>query len=613
MSLSSSLMTSGFRVEACSRQRVGGPLLEGPRPDTAKTPRVPHLEGGKKRGLLLEVAAVAVLVVLSLVAVRGHQKDDSATVDEGIHLFAGAEYVENGTYWINLEHPPLMKDLAGLSLRSLELAPPAGGDSRDRTPHDDYLRFLYLNRAPADVILQAARRPFPILLALLIIVVWATARMLAGPRAGLLAGGLIAFDPSFVAHAGIVHTDVGAALTMTVALVFVLAAARRDSFWLWTLSGLALGVALATKFTAVLLVPLYGVVPLLALLAERERRTLRSATRKGVGAMVAGTAALGLLAAIYAVNLRAMPGGKATERVVTFLQGRQAPPDVISRYASLSRKVPSLGHWAAGLKGVMLLSTGGRDNVNFFCGEISRHGFLSYFPAVFLVKSTPALLLVLVATLALGRRDLASYWVGGLLLAASFTFAMAIPSAFNIGVRHLLPIYPLLAIAGATVLARRLPIRIFAPAAIGLVLSTGASLASIHPLEFGYFNLVLGSPERGATCFVDSNVDWGQDMKRLGDYLRETGTEAETTIVANSGFATNYYSRSCRLLDPSRPIFSGLYAISDSMQAVGPAFLESLEGEESAAQLRDLLARLRRRGRRLGRVGASITIWDLPD
>ena len=254
----------------------------------------------------------------------------------------------------------------------------------------------------------------------------------------------------------------------------------------------------------------------------------------------------------------------------------------------------------------------GRENVNFFRGEISRYGFPAYFPASFVLKSTPAFLLLLVAALVLGRRELATYWVGGLLLAGSFYFAIAITSSFNIGVRHLFPVYPLLAISGAVVLARRLPVRRFAPVVAALVLAAGVSLASVHPLELGYFNFILGSPERGAAWFADSNVDWGQDMKRLGDYLRDTGTEAETTVVAYSGLATNYYSRSCRLLDPSEPISPGLYAISDSMQAVGPEFLEGLEGRASADQLRALLSQLRTRGRRLRRVGASITIWELP-
>ena len=84
---------------------------------------------------------------------------------------------------------------------------------------------------------------------------------------------------------------------------------HRDFALLWAASGLSLGVALATKFTAVLLVPLFAVVPLLALLAEGDRRTLRSAAKKAAGAVAAGAVALGLLAAIYADNLRAMPAG----------------------------------------------------------------------------------------------------------------------------------------------------------------------------------------------------------------------------------------------------------------------------------------------------------------
>ena len=67
---------------------------------------MPGLAGKRVRGLVAEFAVLAVLVVVALAAVKGHQKDDSATADEGIHLFAGAEYVENGTFWMNLEHPP---------------------------------------------------------------------------------------------------------------------------------------------------------------------------------------------------------------------------------------------------------------------------------------------------------------------------------------------------------------------------------------------------------------------------------------------------------------------------------------------------------------------------
>ncbi|HRY45075.1 MAG TPA: glycosyltransferase family 39 protein [Thermoanaerobaculia bacterium] len=573
---------------------------------------MPRLDCKRVRGFAAEIAALAVLVIVALAAVRGHEKDDSATADEGIHLFAGAEYVENGTFWMNLEHPPLMKALAGLSLKPLRLTPPAGGRSREGTPHNDYSRFLYFNSVPAHEILRAARRPFPLVFGLLIVVVWATARTLANPGAGLLAAGLIALDPGFVAHASIVHTDVGAALTMTAALVLALAAARRNSLALWAVSGLALGVALATKFSAVLLLPLFAAIALLAFLAEGRLRTARSAAKMALGIGMAGVIALGLLAATYAVNMRAMPAGRPSACVAGFLSGRGAPPDVVDRYARLSLAVPSLGHWVAGIKGVALLSTGERENVNFFRGEISRSGFLTYFPAAFALKSTPAFLLLLAAALALGRRELATYWVGGLLLAASFYFAMSMTSSFNIGVRHLFPVYPLLAISGAVVLAGRLPVRRFAPVAAGLVLSAGVSLASAHPLELGYFNFVLGSSERGAEWFADSNVDWGQDMKRLGDYLRDTGTETKTTIVAYSGLATNYYSRSCQLLDPSRPISPGRYAISDSMQAVGPEFLEGLEGKASADQLRSLLSQLRTRGRRLGRVGASITIWELP-
>ena len=165
---------------------------------------------------------------LSIAAVRSHQRDDSPTFDEAIHLFSGAEALEDGSGWLNPEHPPLLKLAGAFALRPLHLPRPARSCRAGPTPFNGYLRWLYGNAAPADVIVAAGRRPFPWLLALLVVALHLGVRRFAGPAAGLLAAGLVAFDPGFVAHAAYVHTDVGAALAFLVVIAPRTASRQRD-------------------------------------------------------------------------------------------------------------------------------------------------------------------------------------------------------------------------------------------------------------------------------------------------------------------------------------------------------------------------------------------------
>lgn len=555
-----------------------------------------------------ELPLLVLVLALSVGAVRGHQRDDAPIMDETYHLFAGAEYVENGTFWTNLEHPPLAKVAAALALRPLGAVPPGAGRTREASPHNSFLGWLYHNTAPADALVAAGRRPFPWLLALLAVAVWAGARRLHGRDAGLLAASLVALDPSFVGHAGVVHTDVGAALTMTATAVLVLLAVEGRSLGPWLAAGAALGVALTTKFTAVLLVPLFLAAPLLAL--NRRGRPGEARDRflyAGAGLLVA----LAVLLGVYAWCLRSMPPERAAQRSAEFLSERGASPSAVARVGRLYRASPELAHYVSGLAGVTLFSERGRG-ANYFMGRVSNESFPAYFPVAFLVKSTPAFLLLTAALLLLGRRDLLSPRSLVFLVPAAVVFLAAVRSSFNIGHRHILPVYPLLAIVGAGVLAARLPRRAFAAAALLLPLSAGASLALVHPGEIGYFNLLSGGPRNGTRWLSDSNVDWGQDVKRLADELKRRGWESTTTVVAYSGLATDYYVPSVGVLDPSEPIRPGRYAVSALIETVGPEFVRTLSGEEGARQVAELLRLLKQRGRRVGSAGTSITIWDLP-
>lgn len=560
-----------------------------------------------------EALIIATLCAAAIWVTRAHQRDDSPTFDEPIHLFAGHEYAVEGTYWLNPEHPPLMKLLAGASLGAAGIRTPSVGAEGprplDREFAARYVRWLHGNTLPADQLVERGRRPFPWLFALLVLCVWASARALHGPGPGLLAAGLIALEPTFVAHAGVIHTDVGAALTMTAAVVLALFACEKSHVGWWASAGAALGLALGTKFTAVLLAPLLPLLPLVHGVAGRPRPDARHVLRGLLGSLVALGAALAVLWGVYAWCLRKMPAPDSEQAVRRFLAGRQAPRGELERIARLSRLSPPLGHYAAGLAGVRLLSGEGRGP-NYFHGEVSEDAFPLYFPAAFLLKSTPSFLLFTAAALLLGGRELLRFRSVALLLPAAAVMAAAIGSHFNIGVRHILPLYTLLAIAGAGILAERFP-RLFPALAATLVLGSGVSLALAHPNELAYFNALAGGEEGGARWLSDSNVDWGQDLKRLGTLLREKGWEETTTIVAYSGVPVNYYAPRAKGLDPAAPLAAGRYAVGATVEAIGPPLATRVEGPAAGRKVAELLALLRSRGRRVGRVG-SITIWELP-
>ena len=534
---------------------------------------------------LLEGAWIAALCAVAMFLTWDHARNDSATNDEPVHMFAGFEYVSEGIYFTNPEHPPLSKDLAALSLLRRDLKPPPAA-SLDRVQR--ITEFMSANRIPQKDMLALARAPFRWLLALLIVVVYLAARMAFGRPAALLASALIALDPNFIAHAGVVHTDLAATVFMTLTVVLALTAGASAKRWLMV--SLVLGLAIATKFTALLLVPLVLLAPLLAREELKERLA---------GALTACIVSGFVVYAVYAVNMRAMHPDDAAFVSARFLRSRKADPATIARYARLTQRAPEVGMFLTGVKGVQLFSTASRG-WNYLHGRVSRDGFPQYFFVAFLMKSTPAMLLVTLAIVFTRRNR----WTIGLILPVAALFAASIPSSFNIGVRHILPVYPLLAIAGAGALASRLPKRAFIVVAALLIASAGVSVAKSHPYELAYFNF-MGGPE----WLSDSNVDWGQDVDRMHAFLRARGWERDTTVIvfalAGVHGIEQYPPPALGAVPPGR------YATSYFVEHLGPQIAGDLEGPEAQASLQLLLDTLRARGRKVARVGASITIWEL--
>lgn len=559
-------------------------------------------------------AAVALLAFLGAALVFDHQRLDSATMDEPFHALAGCEYALSGTYWANLEHPPLVKLLAGGSAGLAGARAPRLPEPFSFRTAEMPQKFLYHNDLPPERLLSAARRPFPFLLIGIVVLSACVAGRAAGPLAGIGAALLIAFEPTLVAHAAFLHTDVAAALGFLSTVVAAYAALRRPSRTRWAGTGLLLGLALAAKFTAVFLLPILLVLSLAWILLRRRETGRLSAAPLG-GLLLASCVAGAVLLGVYAVSMRNMPAAQARRSVRLFLEGRHVPAASVERIDGLSRLLPPAGHYAAGLAGIAEQNRQG-GGVNVFRGEVSVDGFPSYFPVAFAVKSSLGFLLALLlaAGLVVLRRAKAGFGALVFLLAPAYVFLGSVASSYNIGVRHVLPAVPFLAIGAAVVIVRGLPRRLAAAALLGVGLLQAGETVAVHPHEVSFFNLAAGGPAKGSRWLNDSNLDWGQDLVRLARELERRGAEAGATVAYFGGASPDDHLPKARLFDAaSTPLGPGLYAVSSFLLAAGPELMLFRGDVPRAVGYARLRRALAARGIPEGRVGYSILLYRLPE
>ena len=388
--------------------------------------------------------------------------------------------------------------------------------------------------------------------------------------AGLIALVLLAFDPNLLAHARLVTTDVGLTAAAAAAGYTMWRFVRRPTQTRAIVAGSALGLLLNTKFTALLFLPLFGMVIVLSL--AKPWRQGDSKTRQRL-----------LLATLIIYPLIAL---------LTLWAGHGF------QIGSLSAPLPFVGN-LGGLTVPLssyfdqLLDIGNRLDVStpsFLLGNYSDSGWWYYFPVAFLLKTPLPVLLLLFWTYgylfnSAARREpwLKAAWVdlAALNIPAIGFFIIALTTDINLGYRHLLPILPFLFVLIAVVVGKVIikawqRHAIMAPSLAGLFLCW-LILASIwiYPHYLAFFNVLAGGPDGGWRALVDSNLDWGQDLKRLARWQSETDP-GQIWLSYFGEARPDYYgidyigldSFAPRLMNPkARPFFPhnpapGWYAIS---------------------------------------------------
>lgn len=566
----------------------------------------------------IPAVAAAAAIGLSLFLVWDHTREDALSADEPVHILSGYLAVFASNAIVNIEHPPLMKVLAGAALAALPLPPPPGraplGEGFTRWGHD----FLFGGAVSPDAIAAAARAPFLLLLATLLGLVYFAARSRYGDVPALCAVGLLAFDPNLVAHAGVVHTDVGAALFFLASVLAWDRARRNPTAPALALAAATLGLALATKFSTVYLAPILLLQTLIS--GRRGGEALQKTGADVARLALVGLGAVAVVFLVYWAVTRRMDRGEQ-RRVIAEMVGMRGAPDLSRRIEAVASVSPPLGHYLGGLASVARQNAVG-GGVNFLLGRISTTGFPHYFAVAFLAKSTLAFLVA--AGLALwGARRLRPPGDSGraagddarlFLLPVGVLFLASINASYNIGIRHLLPVYPFLALAAAGALARVIEGGVSgrraaaAALALGLPVLSLAELLRIHPHELSYFNPAVGGPENGRRILSDSNVDWGLDLRRLARELARRG-EAQPTVVYFGGDDVPHRLGVADFSAEPRPR-GGIVAFSAFHLAVGPEYYAYHGAHRVAAALAALRAEVSRQ-KPLGRVGHSLYLFSL--
>ncbi|WP_326552907.1 phospholipid carrier-dependent glycosyltransferase [Micromonospora sp. NBC_01813] len=510
------------------------------------------------------------------------------TIDEPVYVGAAALYWQGGGLQVNPEHPPLGKLIigAGLAFAEPRIDPQFQGNQTDLGRH-----VLYEAGNDADLLLLLARLPMILLTLGFGLVVLAFARDITGRAGALVALTLYAFTPDVIAHGSLAALDVATAgflLTST----WLLWRARRRPWVYLPLAGLALGAALATKMSALAAVPV--LLPLAAWSVWHARpawpaRPSSPRTRRFAVAGGAATA-IGLLALLTVW----------VSYLVVDPRLQTVPPGSVPAIDGLRATVVDWLPFPESFRDGMRIQFGFEDWKwgGYLFGETYSGHRWYYLPAALLVK-TPLGALVLwlagaVAMLAVPRlRPAAAY----LLLPAGVLLAVAMTGSRDLGVRYALFVPVFLAVAAAALTAVRWPTGRARPAriaAVTLVALVAISSVRAFPFYLPYANEAFGGPAGTYHHLHDSNVDWGQDLERLADRLRQRYPNEQVWLAYKGAGVPEYYgivAADPREVPPAQ--VRGLLVVSNTWVAT------------AGGELRELIDS----SEPIGQVGHSMTIF----
>ncbi|MBV8200821.1 MAG: glycosyltransferase family 39 protein [Acidobacteria bacterium] len=534
---------------------------------------------------------LAVLLLQGLAIVR-----QSLTSDEIFHAIAGDQADRYGQNGLNLEHPPLVKMVAALSLASLPrpVAPLAQATSAKPicdAPGTE-ARVRLGGRS-----LGAAAFGMPLL-----IVAFLLGRELGGPAAGISLALLLGLNFCVFPYLSLIYTDTAAALGFGIVLLAAAASLRRPGLRSAILLGVGLGLALASKFTGLLAAPAVAGALLLAPLRSRGWPEIRRRLLHGAAVAVV---AWGLVEVSYAVANRHYQAAYGLDTIrlycgnhASMIVGDRLRP-FEQRLLSLAGRDPRAAQWLTGLLATMAQNAiATYPACNF--GRMHSHGYWWYYPVLLLARTPLVLLLAGAAALAAAllarrRRRAGSHAVAAgdregfagadpaaaarrrafvalLAVTAAVYLLVAMTSNYNAGLRHLLPILPILYLPLALWTARRprLALGLFA-----LLLAESLALSPTWMSETNSWWLGGRDPMRFALS--TDNCYYHQNLIALREVAERRALRPFFVLDPAIGAPQldRYLGPGVGLPPEQTPLPAGWYAVGAAAEVCVPAILRS--------------------------------------
>lgn len=478
-------------------------------------------------------AALLLLLAANLFASISRK---SITNDEVVHIPAGYYHLVAGEFQLNNEHPPLIKMWAALPLLFVQPDEPTAPKTEDENFMERtwgfHERFWQANKARFESVTFWPRvMMIPITLALGALI-FVFARKLFGETAALIAVALYVLEPTVLAHGRIVHTDVPAAFVYLLFFFALYEYSNEPGLRRALLLGLACGAALLTKFSMLVILPVLGVYWLVRLFINRRERQQRSQILFH-GSLITVVILFLINAAYYFQH----PALAASD--VRWVQ--MMSPALLGFVTTLVRVVSKIvpTYYLFGVYNIELHNHYG--HATSLMGQYNDLGWWYYFPVAFALKTTlPFLLLAITALGWVGwrfaaKRDKRFLWLA---VPVGVYLAIALTSHINIGIRHLLPVFPFLFIAGGALLSQLIEAR----GRLGIVVLVvligwmASEAARTFPDYTPYMNQ-LASAHPHWYYLSDSNVEWGDDVGALAAYLKARG-ETKVTAALSGGWST---------------------------------------------------------------------------
>lgn len=503
---------------------------------------------------------------------------DALTMDEIPHIGSGYYYLTTGRYFLNTEHPPLVKDIAALPLLALDLNSPDFSQEKNKGPVPEPMSldmeienhqmrwatiFLFSSDNDADQIARLSRLSVILTNTLLLFLLFLLLRKVTNPQTSLLMLSLLTFSPFILAHASLVTMDMMSSLLQMLTLVsFSLylqtnkQQIRFDKYFWLTL--IFLSLANLAKFSSVMIFP--ALITGALIYFSTQNRFFKAFKLTLFNLLALGLGMLFLISCFYAYHTR----NTLPQELVLQIQRLYLPEfpasgkDILEKIAYLHPLGRGLVQYIMGLCMVFWRLTRSHQ-ITYFMGRVfgaEGCGFW-YFPILYLTKLPLAFLganlAAVIALLQLYRKKTTSLLkqivtrplVIILLSFAYFYLVLALQTTLNIGLRHIMPVILAVSILSAIATHKLWNQRIFTNIRLKecFIVCTGLLIfvtLKSSPHFLSYYNAIGGGSDKGYQIATDSNYDWGQDITRLADWIRQNNIHQIYTDIF-SNIDLNYY------------------------------------------------------------------------